>query len=168
MKIVLSAAAIGLLLQGPGQLGRIDDYAGQASEFSIAAGLPALTATSSVPEARVWRSAALIESTTGWVITPDKISVYSGPNQDRLWLVATITTPQAQDILQALSQLGSYNGQRVSCSRIKDGWGLHIEGSSSTDHFAFAAGNPNQCTDGAAHEVWQAFSQLLNVTHGAP
>lgn len=159
MKLALVCVMFGLLQAG--DLRRIDDYAGQAADLSATAGLPPMTASSS-PEVRVWSRAALVDSTTGWVIRPGMITIYSQQGK-----ATTLHTPKATDILNAFLALRAYGGRSISC-RVKDGWSLIVEGTNPPGHFAVYSGNPNACNDPGPREAWLAYRLLLEVTRGAP
>ncbi|GAB3096033.1 hypothetical protein [Lysobacter terrae] len=166
MKLLLMAATAFVLLQAPSQLVKVNDYAAQAASHSESAGLHPIAAAPATSEIRVWRPETLIGPTVGWVVTSDKIIVYSGDSALRP--SATFRTPKARRILRAFNKLSHYNGQWLACTRMKDGWGLVVEGSDSSSPFAFATNTPNLCAEGGAHEVWLAYSLLLDATGGAP
>lgn len=133
--------------------------------------LALLAATSSTPalqEVSVWRSVALTDEATGWVVTEDKIVVYAGPSQEQSNEVASFATPYAATILEAFSPFGSYDGQALSCNRMKDGWTLTLLATGADGQFSLSATTPNMCTDGPAHELWQVYKLLTETTHVAP
>ena len=165
MKLALLATILGLALQAPTELRRIDDYAGHAADLSASAGLPSLAPTSNTPEVRVWSSAALVDSTVGWVITPHTITTYSSRGSSRV--ASTVSTPRAIEVLNGFLKLRTYSGQSASC-RVRDGWSLIVEGTDSSGHYAFFSGNPNRCNDQGASDVWRAYSLLLEVARDAP
>ena len=166
MKLLATATIVFVSLQSPSQLVKVSDYAAQAASFAKSAGLSPIASTPAASEIRVWRPETLIGPTVGWVITSNKIVVYSGDTSLR---PSTIyRTRKARVILQAFNKLSHHNGQWLSCSRVKDGWGLVVEGSDSSSPFAFSSSTPNLCTDGGAHEVWLAYNLLLDATGRAP
>jgi hypothetical protein len=165
MKFLLTAATTWLLLQASGHPLLANDYARQAATYSATAGLDPV-ATVAVREIRVWAPETLIRPTVGWIITRDRIVVYSG--ESRLKPVRTFQTSKARKVLRAFENLRPYDGQWLTCSRMKDGWSLIVESSISSGQFAFSSSSPKLCTTGGAHEVWLAYNLLREATRGAP
>ena len=133
--------------------------------------LALLAATSGTPalqEVSVWRSVALTDEGTGWVVTEDKIVVYAGPSPEQSNEAASFTTPYAATILEAFGPFATYDGQALSCNRMKDGWTLTLRAAGADGQFTLSATTPSMCTDGPAHELWQAYKRLTEATHVAP
>jgi hypothetical protein len=164
MKILATTVVALALLPLPGR--STENLAGQVAQLSANAGLRSIAETSDASEVRVWRTEALTDATVGWVITSNMITVYSGSNSTRP--VARFRTPRAATLLRVFNGLSRYNGQWLSCGRIKDGWGLSVEGSNKSGLYAIAASTPNVCASGGASEVWLAYRQLLEVTGREP
>ena len=138
------------------------DVAAEAQSLAASAGLRPIAASPVNSEIRVWRTETLVTPAEGWVITSEKIVFYSGGSVLRP--SAVFRTPKAGEILQAFNRLSRYDGQWLSCSRMKDGWELAVEGVGPSKPFAFSTSTPNLCTAGGAHDVWLAYSLLIETT----
>ena len=162
MKFFLAVAttAFWLTLCVPAQA---QDDAAEAKRLSASANLRPIAASPVSSEIRVWRTETLVSPAEGWVITSDKIVFYSGRGP-ALRPTAIFRTLKAGDILRAFNRMSRYNGQRLSCSRMKDGWGLVVEGVGPSKPFVFSASTPNLCTAGGARDVWLAYSSLIDAT----
>lgn len=124
--------------------------------------LSPLTVSLTIPELRMWHTVALFDDDVeGVVVTPGVVRFYAGETLDSVEQVELFKTPEADEILRHIESLAAHNGKWLSCSRIKDGWGLEVEGISSTGHFAFAAHVPNVCSEGPPKEVFDIYSRLL-------
>ena len=162
MKLFLAVAttAFWLTLFVPAQA---QDSAAVAKGLSASANLRPIAVSPVSSEIRVWRTETLVSPAQGWVITSNKIVFYSGRGA-ALRPTAIFRTPKSRDILRAFNRMSHYNGQWLSCSRVKDGWGLIVEGVSPSEPFAFSASTPNLCTAGGARDVWLAYSSLIDAT----
>ncbi len=163
MKLLLSAAVFALLLTPVAEPQRTGEPARQAADYASVAGLPPLSSNPAQPSVRVWRRIALTDSITAWVVTRDSISVYSGSDSRKLRLISSITTRRAQKVLKAFQRLRAYDGQWIFCSRVKDGWGLVIEGADASGHFAFTSSTPNLCAEYETKRIHRAYELLTDI-----
>jgi hypothetical protein len=133
-----------------------------------ATGLPPLSG-SAPPELRMWHTVALLDDgVEGVVVTPGVVRFYSGKAIESVKLVELVRSPLADAVLGELDELEEHNGKWLSCSRIKDGWSLEVEGASSASRFKFTAHVPNVCEDGPPKEVFDVYSRLTALRAQRP
>jgi hypothetical protein len=117
---------------------------------------------SAPPELRMWHRVALLDDgVEGVVVTPGVVRFYSGHDVESVNLVQLVRTSQADEVLGKLEDLDEHDGKWLSCSRIKDGWRLEVEGVSSTGRFRLTAHVPNACGEGAPKKVFDVYSKLM-------
>jgi hypothetical protein len=117
----------------------------------------------------MWHVVALLEGgVEGVVVTPGIVRFYAGETVESAERVEWLKTPEADEILRRMDSLAAHDGKWLSCSRIKDGWSLEVEGISSTGRFAFTAHVPNVCAEGAPKEVFDLYSRLLALREQRP
>ncbi len=109
----------------------------------------------------MWHTVALLDDgVEGVVVSPGVVRFYSGKSVESVKLVEVVKTPLADEVLGDLGALEEHDGKWLSCSRIKDGWSLEIEGTSSAGRFEFTAHVPNLCEEGPPKDVFDVYSRL--------
>ena len=142
--------------------------AASALATGCATRLPPIAA-SAHPELRMWHTVALLDDgVEGVVVTPGVVRFYSGQDIDSVRLTKLVRTPQADEVLGRLENFEEYDGKWLSCSRIKDGWSLAVEGISSAGRFKFTAHVPNLCGNGPPKEVFDVYSLLKALRDQRP
>ena len=117
----------------------------------------------------MWHTVALLDDgVEGVVVTPGVLRFYAGKNVESVKLVQLVRTPQADEVLAELDELEKHDGKWLSCSRIKDGWSLEVEGASSAGPFKFTAHVPNVCEEGPPKEVFDVYSRLTALRDQRP
>lgn len=175
MMPALLLAALIFTPSGGDELGRVDAYADQALGYAARAGLPAISQSEGAFEVRVWRSIALLDLVTAWVITETGIRIYSNRRVvrgvihagDAMRLVVTKRTKRASVLLEAFETFADLNAQHIACP-VKDGIGLLVEVRRGDSHFVFSAGNPDRCEMPRARQIWRTFKELLRAADYVP
>ena len=117
----------------------------------------------------MWHTVALMDDgIKGVVVTPGVVRFYSGRDVESVKLVQLVRTPQADEVLGELEELEEHDGKWLSCSRIKDGWSLKVEGASSAGRFKFTAHVPNVCEEGPSKKVFEVYSRLMALREERP
>ena len=130
--------------------------------------LPTLSDSSPYPELRMWHTVGLLEGVDGVVVTPGLVRFYSGEGRGSVEQVGSLRTAKADDILSGIENMEAHDGKWLSCSRIKDGWGLEVEGVSPGGYFAFTAHVPNVCADGPPKDIFDIYVQLSALREERP
>ncbi|MBW8310962.1 MAG: hypothetical protein K0M64_02905 [Rhizobium sp.] len=117
----------------------------------------------------MWHTVSLLDDgVEGVVVTPGVVRFYSGKALESVKLVELVSTPLADKVLGELDELEGYDGKWLSCSRIKDGWSLRVEGASSAGLFEFTAHVPNVCEEGPPKDVFDVYSRLTALRAQRP
>ena len=117
----------------------------------------------------MWHTVALLDDgVEGVVVTPGVVRFYAGRAVESVKLVELVRTPVADEVLGELDELGEHDGKWLSCSRIKDGWSLEVEGSSPAGRFKITAHVPNVCDEGPPKEVFDIYSRLTALRAERP
>jgi hypothetical protein len=155
-------------------LRRLDDYAGQAGDMWVEAGVPPLSERKSGSEIRVWAGGGVTGIWTGWVVTSSRIRIFSNEvvvnrvhqPSGEFRQVASQRRRDARVILRRFNEFSALNGMSVTCP-VFDGIGYLIEGRHNGSYFAFYAGNPNLCSAPHAEQVASALELLWDAREDA-